>query len=92
MFRKLILAGVAAVGLAYTPAADASVIVIRPSVRIQAPVRYYQEFYRVGTWHERSFHCIEEAAEFRAHMVRCGYETHLVRHGFHFDVLYRWPW
>ena len=87
MLRNLIVAGVAALGLASTPAADAHGIVVRPT-----PVHYHHVPLRVGHWHERTFYCPLEAAEFRTRMIYQGYDAYLIRHGHHIDVRYRLPY
>lgn len=83
MFRNLILAGVAAVGLAFTSTADA---------HGPAPVTHYRhETFHRGVWQERHFHDSREAAYFRTRMIRRGYEVNTFRHGYLFDVRFRLP-
>jgi hypothetical protein len=98
MFRSLLFAGVAALGLISAPAADAQVIVgIRtPVVAVQTPIplrtyAYEPTIYRVGAWHTRHFHSLYAARDFEARMIYHGYSAYMVRCGFDYDVYFRRP-
>src|SRR5262249_38781039 len=95
MFRSLLFAGVAALGLVSAPAADAQVIVgIRtPVVAVQTPIplwtyAYEPTIYRVGAWHTRHFHSLYAARDFEARMIYHGYDAYMVRCGFDYDVYF----
>lgn len=87
MIRTLIIAGLAAFGLASASTADAHGLVVRPTLVVQP----YPTFYRVNTWQERSFLSFRDAVYFQERLRLSGYQVYMVRHGYHFDVFYRLP-
>ena len=96
MFRNLILAGVAAVGLLSTSAVDAREPAYSTHHRATVHGPAYASHYRYaashrGVWQERRFHNSREAEFYRARMIRRGYEVNILPHGFFFDVRFRLP-